>query len=142
MSAATAQANPQQQQSEAMIGLAPYLSVRDASGAIAFYERAFGAEVLDVRRAEDGKRVMHGRLRINGGTLMLSDFFPEYGHAEVPHQGYNLHLQVDDAQAWWDRAVKAGATVTMPMKVEFWGDRYGQLRDPFGVAWAIGGAAK
>ena len=66
------------------------------------------------------------------------DFFPEYGgKAEAP-AGVIIHLEVDDAEAWWKRAVDAGATVTMPIEDTFWGMRYGQLRDPFGHGWSIG----
>ena len=53
--------------------------------------------------------------------------------------GYVLHLQVDDPKAWWQRAVDAGCTVTMPLDVQFWGDRYGQVKDPFDIVWSIGG---
>ena len=51
---------------------------------------------------------------------------------------YNLHLQVDDADRWFERAVAAGCTVVMPMELQFWGDRYGMVKDPYGVAWAFG----
>ena len=54
------------------------------------------------------------------------------------HGGYTLHLQVDDADAWWKRAVEAGAEPLMPVTDMFWGDRYGQFRDPFGVRWSVG----
>ena len=83
-------------------------------------------------------RIIHGHVEINGAPLFLSDFYPEHGFPVVTPQGYNLHLQVTDAQMWFDRAVAAGCTVVMPLKVEFWGDTYGQLRDPYGVTWAIG----
>ena len=119
-------------------GVAPYLMVKDANAAGEFYEAAFGAKETARSATPDGK-LMHLHLYINGGSLMLSDPFPEHGHpAEVP-AGFTLHLQVDDAQTWWDRAVKAGAEVVMPLQDMFWGDRYGQLRDPSGVLWSIGG---
>ena len=69
---------------------------------------------------------------------MLSDPFPEHGYPLKTPQAFTLHLQVGDIQAWWDRAVAAGAEVTLPLHDAFWGDRYGQLRDPFGVSWAMG----
>ena len=125
----------------AMPGVTPYLSSSDANAAIAFYQRAFAAEVVDKRPADDGKRLIHCLLMINGGALMMSDCFPEYGYAFKEPQGVTLHLQVDDVRAWWDRAISAGAEETMPLEVQFWGDRYGQLRDPFGVAWSLGGPA-
>jgi PhnB protein len=122
-------------------GLTPYLTVKGAKAASDFYQRAFGAEELR-RQEADGDRLMHCHLRINGDDLLMSDAFPEHtGDAGDNPRGVTLHLQVDDAQAWWDRAVQAGATVTMPIAVQFWGDRYGQLRDPFGHLWSIGGPA-
>ena len=80
---------------------------------------------------------MHVDLYINGSSVMLSDAYPEYGHALQKPQAFNLTLPVDDIDAWWKRAVDAGATVVMPVADMFWGDRYGQLRDPFGVLWAM-----
>jgi len=118
-------------------GVVPHLSLGDASGAVEFYKRAFGAEELQRLPAEDGKRLMHCHIRINGGSVMLADAFPEYGHVLQAPGGYTLHLQVDDVEAWWARAVAAGATVVMPLADMFWGDRYGQLRDPFGVQWSL-----
>ena len=120
-------------------GVTPHLSFADANAAIELYTRAFGAEVLAKMPAEDGKRIMHGHLVINDGPLFVMDVFPEHGHkVEIP-QGFVLHLQVNDADAWHDRAVKAGCTSTMPVQLMFWGDRYGQVRDPFGILWSIGG---
>jgi len=75
----------------------------------------------------------------NGADVMLADEFPEHGgNLEVGPRGVTLHLAVDDADRWWNRAVEAGATVAMPLEDQFWGDRYGQLRDPFGHSWSIG----
>ena len=124
-------------------GVTPYLTVRGASEASEFYQRAFGAEELARKAGEDGKRLIHCHLRINGADLMMSDDFPEYGCGlgDGPN-GVTLHLAVDDADEWWNRAVEAGATVTMPIADQFWGDRYGQLRDPFGHSWSIGAPKK
>lgn len=122
-------------------GITAFLTIRQARGqeALAFYERAFAADVVEKNVAEDGVRLMQAGLRINGGWLMLSDEFPEWAeHDEPEPQGVTLHLQVDDADAWTDRAVEAGAEVTMPVADQFWGDRYGQVRDPFGHRWSIG----
>jgi PhnB protein len=124
-------------------GAAPYLTVKGAKAAIAFYSQAFGAEEIMVMLAKDGERVMHAHLKINGGAVMLSDEFPEYlGGPYPPPAGVMIHLQVDDADKWAKRAADAGATVTMPVGDQFWGDRYGQLKDPFGHTWAIGSAIK
>jgi uncharacterized glyoxalase superfamily protein PhnB len=120
-------------------GLTPYLMLSDASAAIDFYKRAFGAEEIGDRvKMEDG-RLMNSRVDINGASLMLMDPMPEYGHpATQPPISGNLHLPVDDTDAWFERAVAAGCEVLMAPKVEFWGDRYAQVRDPFGVCWAFG----
>jgi PhnB protein len=118
----------------------PYLTVRGAKKAAEFYARAFGAEELRRMDADDGERLMHCHLRINGGDVMLSDDFPEYGGGlpEGGPSGVTVHLEVDDADAWFQRAVDAGATVSMPLADQFWGDRFGAVRDPFGHAWSIG----
>jgi len=123
-------------------GLTPYISPSDAVAAAAFYEKAFGATEITPRLADDGKRYIHCSLRINGSWLFMSDSFPEYGMPFVTPQGFNLHLQVDDADLWWKRAVDAGCEVTMPLEKQFWGDTYGQLKDPYGITWAIGASPK
>src|SRR4051812_41069287 len=78
-------------------------------------------------------RLIHCHLYINGASVMLSDAFPEFGHPLKEPQGFNLLLAVDDVDAWWKRAIEAGAEIVMPLELQFWGERYGQLRDPFGV---------
>jgi PhnB protein len=123
-------------------GLTPYLTVKGAKDAIAFYEAAFGAVEIFQVAAQDGQRLMHAHLSINGGALLLSDDFVEYTGGMSPPASVTLHLQVDDADAWWDRAVAAGCTVKVELKDAFWGDRYGQLKDPFGHSWSIGGPKK
>jgi PhnB protein len=120
-----------------MAGVVAYLNVQDANATAEFYRRAFGAKEEDRKYAEDGKRLIHCHLTINGGALMLNDPFPEFGYPWKPPEGFVLHLIVDDADFWWKRAVEAGAQVTMPLEIAFWGDYYGQLRDPFGVTWGI-----
>jgi PhnB protein len=122
-------------------GVTPHLSVRGgrAAEAIDFYRQAFGAEEVMRHPADDGKRLLHAHLKINGDSLMLADDFPEYSGREAgPPEGVTLHLHVPDADAAWKRAVDAGATVTMELADQFWGDRYGQLQDPFGFTWSIG----
>jgi len=86
---------------------------------------------------DDQGRTMHIHLHINGGSVMLSDPYPEHGHPLQPPQAFTLHLQVNDVDAWWGRAVAAGAEVKIPLQLMFWGDRYGQLCDPFGVTWSL-----
>lgn len=131
-------------QQESFAGVLPHLTIRDnrAAEAIDFYRRAFGAEApMEPHLAEDGKRIMHQRLLINGGHLMLNDDFPEYGGAATPPGSLTLHLQVADADAAWNRAIEAGAREKMPLADQFWGDRYGQIEDPFGFTWSIGATA-
>ncbi|SJM54316.1 Glyoxalase family protein [Brevundimonas diminuta 3F5N] len=126
-------------------GVTPHLTIpsRGAAAAIEFYARAFGAEEVMRMPAEDGERLLHAHLRINGGSIMLADEFPEWtGEADIKPVGVSLHLQVDDADEWWGRALVNGAIPVMPLEDQFWGDRYGQVRDPFGHTWSIGGPLK
>ena len=119
-------------------GVTPYLNVDGARKAIDFYKAAFGAIERDAILSEGGDKLIHSQIEINGSQIFLCDFFPDYGYAPVQPQGFNMHIHVDDAQMWWDRAVGAGCEIASPLKTEFWGDIYGQLKDPFGVLWAIG----
>ena len=118
-------------------GVTAYLMVDGAMKAADFYKRAFGAEVAIAHPVDDKGRTMHVHLHINGSSVMLSDAYPEHGHPLEKPQGFNLTLHVDDIDAWWQRAIEAGATPVMPVAEMFWGDRYGQVRDPFGVLWAM-----
>jgi len=122
-------------------GVAPYLQLSDAAAAAELYVRAFAAVEMHRHATEDGKQIMHLHLHLNGASVMLMDAFPEHGHPLEKPAAFTLHLQVDDAQVWWDRAVATGLEVVMPLEVQFWGDRYGALRDRFGVMWSIGGRA-
>lgn len=119
-------------------GITPYLLVRDANAASEFYQKAFGAREVARAAGDDGVRLIHCHLVINGDSLMLNDPMPEYGYPLVAPEGYTLHLQVDDVDAWWKRAVDAGCEIKMPLDLQFWGDRYGAVVDPFGVRWSIG----
>jgi PhnB protein len=123
-------------------GLLPYLQVDGAAKASEFYQRAFGAKEVNRHPLDEQGRTMHIHLYVNGSSLMLADAYPEYGHPLEKPQAFTLTLTVEDIDAWWDRAVAAGAEVVMPIEVMFWGDRYGQLRDPFGVLWAMNSPVK
>jgi uncharacterized glyoxalase superfamily protein PhnB len=119
--------------------LTPFLTVRDAERAIEFYKNAFGAESRGVMKGPDGK-VMHAEIKIGDSVVMLSDEFPDFGSVSPQGLGgspMGLHIYVDDVDASFDRAVKAGAQVEMPVMDQFWGDRYGRLKDPFGHKWSI-----
>jgi PhnB protein len=123
-------------------GLIPHLTVDGATSAIDFYKQAFAADEIARHPADDGKRLMHAHLKVNGCDLFLNDAFPEYGEPAKPPASVTLALRVDDPDKWWKRAVAAGASVTMPLDDQFWGDRFGQLKDPFGHAWSISAPSK
>ena len=118
-------------------GVIAYLQVNGAMKAVEFYKRAFGAELAFAYPVDGQGRTMHAHLYINGSSVMLGDPFPEHGCQLENPQGFNLMLAVDDIDAWWKRAIDAGAETVMPVAEMFWGDCYGQLRDPFGVLWAM-----
>ncbi len=124
-------------------GVTPFLTIADgrAREALKFYVEAFGAEVTETNPTPDGGKLMQAGLALNGGFVMLGDDFPEFrgGQAAPPPAAVTIHLQVADADRAWQRALAAGAAVVMPLGDQFWGDRYGQLTDPFGHRWSIGG---
>jgi len=121
----------------------PHVVVSNAAAAIDFYKKAFGAIEVGRNIAPDSNKIMHAHLEINGGHLYLNDDFSEsMGHKPTTPDALGgspviLHLQVKDADAAWSKAVAAGAEVVFPLQDQFWGDRYGQLRDPFGHKWSI-----
>jgi uncharacterized glyoxalase superfamily protein PhnB len=119
--------------------LTPYLTVRDAVRAIQFYKDAFGAEEIGVMKGPDGK-VMHAEVRIGDSLVMLADESPQFGALSplsIGGSGMGLHVYVEEVDSAFDRAIKAGGTVEMPVTDMFWGDRYGKLTDPFGHKWSI-----
>ena len=113
----------------------PHLMVRDANRALDFYKKAFGAEVLHVMPGPGGK-VMHAAVKIGDSIVMLADEFPEHG-STAGASGDALHIYIDNVDAAFQRAVSAGASVKMPLMDMFWGDRYGQVVDPFGHTWSL-----
>src|SRR5438876_12397741 len=118
----------------------PHLTVRGAARAIDFYRRAFGAEEVMRMPSRDGTKLMHAHLRIGDSAILLNDEFPEMGGRSPEALGgtpTTIHLYVPDADQVFARAVAAGAQVRMPLQDMFWGDRYGQIVDPFGHVWAI-----
>lgn len=119
--------------------LFPYLRVHDAPAAIDFYVRAFGATER-FRLVEPSGRVGHAELQIGPMVLMLSDAFPEHALTapRTEHEGASLHLHVDDCDALVAHAVAEGATLTMAPQDQFYGERSGKVRDPYGHVWMIG----
>ncbi len=119
--------------------LTPYLTIRGAAQAIEVYKRAFGAEELNRDVMPDG-RMLHARVKIGDSTLMMSDEFPEHGGRSPLALGgtpVTLHLYTKDVDKLWSEALAAGCKVTMPLEDQFWGERYGKLRDPFGHEWSV-----
>ena len=117
----------------------PYLTLDDAAAAIAYYEKAFGAKERVRMDTPDGK-VGHAELEIGDSFVMLSDEFPQ-GSTRSPKElggtSAGVFMYVADVDAVVKRAVDAGATVTMEVADQFWGDRFGSIRDPFGHSWSI-----
>jgi uncharacterized glyoxalase superfamily protein PhnB len=117
-----------------------YLRVRNAPAAIAFYERAFGAKEK-FRLTEPGGRVGHCELEFGGTTVMVSDEYPEMGIVgpeTLSGTTFAVHVHVDDADACVARALAAGATLVRPLTDQFYGERSGTVRDPFGHQWVVG----
>jgi uncharacterized glyoxalase superfamily protein PhnB len=118
----------------------PYLRVKRAAEAIAFYQRAFGAKEK-FRLTEPSGRIGHAELDFGGAIIMLCDEFPELGFNGPETVGAvtsSIHLHVDNADELIKRAIEAGATLTREPADQFYGERSGTVRDPFGHEWMIG----
>ena len=117
----------------------PYLAVDDAAEAIEYYKKAFGAKERGRMETPDGK-IGHAELEIGDSLVMLSDPIPEATTRTPKKLGgtsASVFLYVEDVDAVVKRAVDAGATVTMEVADQFWGDRFGSVQDPFGHSWSI-----
>jgi uncharacterized glyoxalase superfamily protein PhnB len=124
---------------DGMHTVTPHLICANASAAIEFYKKAFNASETS-RLPGPGGRLMHASLRIGDSTVMLVDEMPEHGALgpkSLKGSPVAIHLYVEDADATAAQAVAAGAKAIMPVTDMFWGDRYGQLEDPFGHRWSI-----
>ena len=120
--------------------LTPHLTVRDGAAAIEFNKNALGAVEVNRHPGPDGKSIMHALLRVGDFHFMLNDEWPEMGAKGPQSLGGSpvyLNLYVRNVDEAFARAVAAGAKVTMPLADMFWGDRYGQLEDPFGHKWSL-----
>jgi PhnB protein len=133
-----AEGNAMTDQPPPLTGVVAYINLEGAAEASSLYQRAFGArELVRMPYKDDDARLIHCHLAINDGNLMISDFFPEHGFDPEKPQGYTLHLQVPDVDAAWEQALAEGLEVVLPLQLMFWGDRYGQLKDKFGVRWSL-----
>jgi uncharacterized glyoxalase superfamily protein PhnB len=122
-----------------MHSITPHLVCAGAADAIGFYVKAFGAVEVARLPGPDGK-LMHAMVKIGDSMLMLVDEMPQWGALgpkALKGSPVTIHLYVKDADATFAQAVAAGATAKMPMADAFWGDRYGQVEDPFGHHWSI-----
>jgi uncharacterized glyoxalase superfamily protein PhnB len=117
----------------------PGITVHDAPRALDFYKEAFGAEELSRMPGPDGS-IMHAEIKIGDSVVMLGEENPQWGNKSPKTLGgvpSSLHIYVDNADEAFDRAVKAGCEVRMPLENVFWGDRYAKVADPFGHEWGI-----
>jgi PhnB protein len=124
---------------DGMRTVTPHLVCAGAAAAIDFYKKAFNAVEMARMPGPNGK-LMHGAVRIGDSVVMLADEFPDWGSfgpKSLKGSSVVIHLYVDDADAFVAHAVSAGAKVTMPVSEAFWGDRYGQIEDPFGHRWSV-----
>jgi len=119
--------------------LTPHIVVTDGAQALEFYKKAFGAQEQARILMPGTTTVMYAQMKIGDSLLMMGSEFPPHALSPKNRGGTStyLHLYLADADAAFDRAVKAGCTIKMPMSDTFWGDRYGVVEDPFGHQWSI-----
>lgn len=120
--------------------LTPYLIVHDASKAIDFYKTAFDAREISRSVGPAGKNILHANLKIGDSIIMLSDEFPDMNYRSPQSLGgssVTIHMYVNNADSVFNKAISSGATILIPMMDTFWGDRCGQVLDPFGHRWSI-----
>ena len=126
---------------EGFHSVTPHMSIRNASEAIEFYKKAFGAEEICRMPGPDGTGVMHAEIKIGNSMVMIADEMPGCEPVASPEKlnGTTIVLGIycEDADKLFERAVAAGATVATPLMDAFWGDRYGKVTDPFGHQWEI-----
>jgi uncharacterized glyoxalase superfamily protein PhnB len=117
----------------------PYLSVDGAAAALEFYKKAFGAREIN-RQPGPGGTLLNAQIQIGESIVMLSDVFPgsdTQSPAVLQSTTVTLHIYSENVDKLWKTAVEAGAEVAMPLEDQFWGERYGRLRDPFGHLWSV-----
>ena len=120
-------------------GITPYLTVKGGADAIEFYKKAFDA--MEVMRLPNPDGTLgHAEIKIGNALVMLADEYPDYGNLSPKTLGgssVRLHMYVEDVDAFFEKAVTAGAKVLIPIADQFYGDRSGRLEDPFGHVWLI-----
>jgi len=124
---------------DGMHAVTPHLTCAGAADAIEFYKKAFNAVEIKRMPGPQGK-LMHALIRIGDSAVMLADEFPDWGSfgpKSLNGSPVTIHIYVEDVDALVERAVAAGAKITMPLEDTFWGDRYGKLEDPFGHHWSV-----
>jgi PhnB protein len=123
---------------EGFHSITPTIVCKNAAKAIDYYKEVFQAKEIS-RMTGPGNSIGHAELQIGDSRLMLSDEFPGMADAPGPNPitSYSLFVYTDNVDAMFDRAVKAGSKVEMPLANQFWGDRYGKVRDPFGHQWGL-----
>jgi PhnB protein len=125
---------------EGLHSITPHVCASDAAAFIDFCKKAFGAEEIRRMPGPGGHGIMHAALRIGSSWIFCADESVSGGHKSAKTAGASpitLQLNVENIDASFKRAVDAGATPTMPPMDMFWGDRYGQFKDPFGNSWSI-----
>lgn len=124
---------------EGYYSITPYLSIKGAAEALDFYQKAFGASEIARMPGPDGL-IGHAEMKIGNSIIMMADELPAMGNKGPKTLGgspISLMLYVENVDSFVDRAVKAGAVLTRPIKNEFYGDRVGAIEDPFGYTWHI-----
>jgi PhnB protein len=124
---------------DGMHAVTPHLTCAGAADAIEFYKKAFNAVEIKRMPGPQGK-LMHALIRIGDSAVMLADEFPDWGSfgpKSLNGSPVTIHIYVEDVDALVERAVAAGAKITMPLEDTFWGDCYGKLEDPFGHHWSV-----
>lgn len=121
--------------------ITPSLTLKNTQKALDFYKKAFGAQVIDNMKTPDGKGTMHATMRIGDNIIMMGDEMPgEHCSKSAETMGgspVSLFVYLPNVDASFQQAVKAGASITMPVADMFWGDRCGGLKDPFGYTWML-----
>ena len=120
--------------------LSSYVIVKDVQKAIDFYQKAFGGEPGVVMKMPGSDAILHAEVRIGNSTMMLSQENPQWDSKSAETLGgspISMHIYVEDADKAFERATGAGCEVAFPVGDMFWGDRYGKVKDPFGIQWGI-----